>query len=421
MTQVGNALWNSQAHMPTVRASRLTVVEGDGAWVTTSDGRRLLDATAGLWHANIGHGRREPADAAHQQMMKLETYHTFGRFANEPALRLSDRLADMVPVQDAKIFFTSGGSDSVDAACKLARLHWQLQGRPTKSTIVSRDRAYHGLHAFGTSVGGLAHNRTGYGTPSLIPETARIPTYGLDAAVAAMTEIGTENIAAIITEPVIGTGGVHGPEDGYLSGLQAFARANDILFIVDEVITGFGRTGEMFASKRWELAPDMMTMAKGITSGYAALGAVAVSARIAEQFFTGDDAPIFRHGLTYAGHATACVVAEANLDILEQEALIPRAGELEQLLITELSSFTDDPDVVEVRAGCGFLAGIQLAATVDGNAVVEHCLADDNGVILRLLHENTLQISPPFVVRDDDVALIGKTISNALAAVSAGP
>jgi adenosylmethionine-8-amino-7-oxononanoate aminotransferase len=319
----------------------------------------------------------------------------------------------MMPIDSAKIFFTSGGSDSVDMACKLARLHWQLDGKSSKKMIISRDRAYHGLHAFGTSIGGLCHNRTGYGTASLVPETARIPTYGLADAIERMDEIGPDNIAAIITEPVLGTGGVHGPEDGYLIGLQSYAHANDILLILDEVITGFGRTGRMFAAQRWGVTPDMMTMAKGITSGYLPLGAVAVAPNVWQRFFDDSDAPSFRHGLTYAGHATACVVAEANLDIIEQEGLVARAAELEQLLVSSLAPLAAHPKVMEVRSGAGLLAGVQLHAAVDGASVVESCLS--NGVILRLLYENTIQISPPFVVSDADIALIVDSIAAGLA------
>ena len=251
----GAALWNPQAQMPAARAKRLVITGGEGAWLTTSTGQRLLDATASLWHANIGHGRERLARAAYEQMCRLETYHTFGRFANEPALRLADRLVEIGPIPDAKVMLTSGGSDSVDLACKLARRHWQLEGRPDKTMIVSRLGAYHGLHAFGTSIAGLPYNRDGYGTDSLIPETARVATNDIDQVRAQLAAIGPERVAAIIAEPVIGTGGVIGPADGYLDGLAQLARDHDILFIVDEVITGFGRTGRMFASQRYGLTP----------------------------------------------------------------------------------------------------------------------------------------------------------------------
>lgn len=410
---VGTAFWHSQAKMPTTRAKRIVITEGEGAWLTTSSGQRLLDATAGLWHANVGHGRERIAQVAYEQMRRLETYHTFGRFANEPALQLADRLADLGPIPDAKVLLTSGGSDSIDLACKLARRHWQLEGRRDKLTILSREGAYHGLHAFGTSIAGLEYNRDGYGTESLIPETARIATNDIDAVRRQVEELGAETIAAIVAEPVIGTGGVVGPAEGYLEGLAELARQHDILLIADEVITGFGRTGHMFGCDRYGITPDLVTMAKGITSGYAPLGGVLVSPRIADRFFAdSDDTPIFRQGLTYAGHATACAVAEANLDILEEEQLIERAAALEPVLTQALEPLRSHPFVAEVRSGAAFMAGVQLRPEVTGDVIAEACT--DAGVLIRTIHNNTLQICPPFVVTEDEIALIATTIDQAL-------
>src|SRR5947209_18637088 len=176
----GAALWSPQAHMPTVPGDRLTIVAGEGANVQTDDGRWLLDATASLWHANIGHGRARLADAAAEQMRRLETYHTFGRITNDQALALADRVAAYGAIEDAKVFWVSGGSDAVETAAKLARRHWQLQGQANKRIIISRDASYHGLHGFGTSPAGIPFNREGYGSASLIPDTARVPA--IDAA-----------------------------------------------------------------------------------------------------------------------------------------------------------------------------------------------------------------------------------------------
>ena len=413
--RLGQALWNPQAHMPTARAKRLVITRGEGAWLTASTGQRLLDATASLWHANIGHGRERIALAAYDQMRKLETYHTFGRFANEPALRLADRLAALGPIPDARVMLTSGGSDSVDLACKLARRHWQLEGRGDKRVILSRHGAYHGLHAFGTSIAGLQYNREGYGSESLVPETARIATNDIGSVRAQLAQIGTDHIAAVIAEPVIGTGGVIGPAPGYLEGLAALAQDNDILLIADEVITGFGRAGRMFASQRYRIAPDLVTMAKGITSGYAPLGGVLVSPRIADRFFVDPAdaaAPIFRHGLTYSGHATACAVAEANLDVMEEEGLVERAAYLETVLEKAVDPLRGHELVAEVRAGSAFMAGIRLRDDVDGDAVAEACT--NAGVLIRTIHNNTLQICPPFVTSEDEIALIARTIADAL-------
>ena len=408
----GASLWHAQAHMPTAVRKRVTIVEGRGATVITEDGAELLDAPAGLWHANVGHGREAIARVAYEQMLKLETYHVFGRFVNDVALSLADRVTALGPVPDAKVFWTSGGSDSVDLACKLARRHWQLEGRPDKRIILSRNNAYHGLHGFGTSIAGLEYNREGYGSDSLIPETARIPTNDLAAAEAMIAELGPGRIAAVVAEPVIGTGGVIAPAPGYLEGLQRLARQNDILFIADEVITGFGRTGAMFACERFGLEPDMVLMAKGLTSGYAPLGGVLVGRRVWDRFFSSDDAPMLRHGITYSGHATACAVAHANLDILEQEHLLERSAELEGVLHNAIQPLADHPLVAEVRSGTGFLAGVQLRADVLGEAVVDACL--DAGLLTRLIHNNTLHICPPFVVTDDEVSFIAKTIRVAL-------
>ncbi|CAB4806494.1 unannotated protein [freshwater metagenome] len=401
------ALWSAQAHMPTVLGQEIEIVGGDGSYVTTATGQRLLDATAGLWHANIGHGREELARAAYDQMKRLETYHVFGRFVNDTALGLADRLAAYSPFADAKVILTSGGSDSVDTACKLARRHWQLEGRTSKKIILSREYAYHGLHAYGTSIAGLKYNREGYGTESLIPETGLIDNSDINRVEAEVLRLGPENIAAIITEPVMGTGGVIPPVPGYLEGLQRLAAEHDILLIADEVITGFGRTGTMFACERYTFKPDLLLMAKGITSGYAPLGGVLVAPRIWQRFYEGFDAPIYRHGTTYSGHATACAVAMANLDILEKEGLIARAGELEMVLDRTLESVRSHELVVEVRVG-GFLGGVELSQSVDGTAVVDFALAE--GVILRLLRGHTLQISPPFVVTEDEINTIVEVI-----------
>jgi adenosylmethionine-8-amino-7-oxononanoate aminotransferase len=419
-SSAGEALWNPQAHMPTARAKRLVITGGNGAWLTTSTGQRLLDATASLWHANIGHGRERIARAAYDQMRKLETYHTFGRFANEPALRLADRLVALGPIPGAKVMLTSGGSDSVDLACKLARRHWQLDGRGGKRFILSRHGAYHGLHAFGTSIAGLQYNRDGYGTDSLVPETARIATNDIDLVRTQLEQIDPDNVAAIIAEPVIGTGGVVGPAHGYLEGLGALAREHEILLIADEVITGFGRAGRMFASQRYGITPDLIVMAKGITSGYAPLGGVLVAPRVADRFFAGPargDAPKFFHGLTYSGHATACVVAEANLDVIGEENLVERAAHLETVLAKAVEPVRTHELVADVRAGAAFMAGIQLRDGVSGDAVAESCT--EAGVLLRTIHNNTLQICPPFITTEDEVTLIARTIIETLDAYPA--
>ena len=410
-TSNGGALWQPQAQMSTALANRVTIVAGEGSWLETDQGVRLLDATAGLWHANVGHGRETIALAAAEQMRKLETYHTFGTYVNDQAVSLADRVAQLTPIDDAKVFFVSGGSDAIDTAAKLARRFWQLQGQTNKRIIISREWAYHGLHGFGTSIGGIPYNREGYGSESLIPETARVPANDADALEAEILTLGPDRVAAVFAEPIIGTGGVILPAPGYLQRVDQLCREHDILFVADEVITGFGRTGEMFATTLYELSPDMMIVAKGITSGYAPLGGVLIAPRLWEPFFA-DDAPIFRHGVTYSGHATACAVAHANLDVLESERLVQRVAELAPVLEQAMEPLAKHPLVTEVRTGTGLLAGVQLAPEVDGPTIARACL--ESQVIVRIITNNTIQISPPFVIEEGELWRISGAIAAAL-------
>lgn len=246
----------------------------------------------------------------------------------------------------------------------------------------------------------------------MIPETLRVAHSDLDAVVTAIEEAGPERIAALVAEPIIGTGGVITAPEGYLTGLQELCRRHDILFVVDEVITGFGRAGTLFACERFGLRPDMVLVAKGITSGYAPLGGVLIGPRVWEPFFTGDDAPVFRHGITYSGHATACAVARENLDIIERERLVERAAELEPILRAALAPLAEHDLVAEVRCGAGFMAGVRLTKDAPGEAIARASL--DRGVITRVLTDNVLQICPPLVVDEADLTLISEAIAASL-------
>lgn len=406
-----NRLWSGQAQMPSVLARQVEIVAADGNYVITRDGQRLFDTTAALWHTNIGHAREEMARTAAEQMARLETYHVFGRFVNDKAVELADRISALSPIDDPRIILGSGGGDGVDSALKLARRHWQLAGQPEKTWVLSRESGYHGLHGYGTAVAGIPFNREGYGSESLIPETARIDLHSVEKVEQTIQEIGPERIAAMIAEPIIGSGGVIPPVEGYLEGLQELARRYDILFIVDEVITGFGRTGEWFASHRWGLEPDMITFAKGVSSGYSPVGGVIVAPRVWDAFYKDADSPIYRHGITYSGHATSAALALTNLDILEREGLVSRAAELEKVLQRELTALEQHERVREIRSA-GFLAGVALVDGVDGPALADRLI--ERGFTSRVLPGNTLQISPPFTTTDEEVRTLVAGIKDAL-------
>lgn len=407
-------LWHSQAHMPSVKRAERVIVRGEGAYIWTEDGDRLLDLPASLWYCNVGHGRERIAEAVAEQMGRIEAYSTFQRYATRPAIELAERVAALAPLDDPRVCLTSGGSDSVELAGKLARRYWDVMGQPEKRIIVTRTEAYHGLHGIGTSIAGIDVNRQGYG--ELIRETARIDANNPESLQALIHERGADTIAAVFCEPVMGTGGVIYPAPGYLEAIQALCREHDILLVVDEVITGFGRVGRMFACERYGLRPDMLLAAKGISSGYLPLGAVIVGRRLWEPFWADGSELTFRHGLTYAGHATACAAALANIDILEEEELVDRVAALESSVEAALRPLESHELVRQVRAGVGLLAAVELHDRRVGAEVAE--LMVENGVLGRQLNDGAIHISPPFVITEQEIAFVAEVIAEALDSVS---
>lgn len=410
------ALWHSQAFMPRVRSEELVIAKGEGAYVWDEDGNRLLDAPAALWYCNVGHGRKELAQAAKEQMEAIASYSNFQRMATRPAIDLAERLVAMSPVADAKIFLGSGGSDVVDFAAKLARRTWQVRGRKEKVTIVTRDNGYHGLHGFGTSISGLKPNRVGFGP--LIEGTARIANNDAEALEALIEQRGADTIAAFYCEPVMGTGGVILPPDGYLRRVEEICRENDIVFVVDEVITGFGRVGEMFASDRFGIQPDILLTAKGITSGYMPLGAAFVAPELWEPFWAPDSKLIFHHGITYSGHAAASAVAIANIDLIEDEGLVARVAGLESGLEAALRPLESHPLVKVVRCGIGLLGAVEPIEPALGDVIMAECIS--RGLLIRTITDGALQISPPFVIEPEEIEFIGTTVAQALDVVAVG-
>jgi len=411
------AMWNSFANMAAVADHTVTIVGGHGATVNDADGRSYLDAIGSLWYCNVGHGRSELAEAAAAQMRELACYQTFEVFSNKPAEALAERVATLVPMTGAKVFFTpGGGSDAVDTAAKLTRAYWRAVGQPSKQIIVARSHAYHGMNAYGTSLGGIPMNSDPFG--ELVSLVEHVPWDDPSALAKAIEQAGADRIGAFFCEPVIGAGGVYFPPDGYLAEVLRICRDNDVLFVADEVITGFGRTGEWFGSIRYGLEPDLMIVAKGLTSGYLPLGAVIAGPRVCEPFWRAGSSEVLRHGYTYSGHPAACAVGLANLDIIEREQLVQRVRELEPALAAALAPLAGHELVGQVRTGAGLLGAVELSQAARdadpglGARVV--AAARRRGVITRLLRGVALQISPPFVISAAELHQITEVFTEAL-------
>jgi putrescine---pyruvate transaminase len=409
------SFWNPMTNLGAFRERGITIVRGERSTVWDDAGNALLDVSAALWYCNVGHGRVELADAAAAQMRELAAYKTYDGFTSPRTEELASRVAGLVPFDGAKIFFTSGGGESIDTAAKLARAYWVAVGKPDKHVVISRQYAYHGSNAYGTSLTGMQSLVEGYGR--LVPEVEQVAWDEAEALAAAIDRIGADRVCAFFAEPIIGAGGVMIPPEGYLERVQEICREREVLFVLDEVITGFGRVGEWFATGRFGLSPDLVTVAKGITSGYAPLGGVIASPRVAEPFWAEGTQNVFRHGFTYAGHATACAVALANLDVIEREGLVQRVRELEPRLEETLRPLESHPAVAEVRAGVGLLGAVELKDPSNLQAVID--AAYERGVLVRGIRGVALQLSPPFVITEDELVTMGRVLGEAVDAVSA--
>ena len=414
------SFWHGFADMHGVKDAELVLREGEGVWVTDVAGHRYLDATAALWYCNVGFGRGEIADAVADQLRRIPAYSSFGAYTTEPTVELASRIAAMTPIDDAVVFFTSGGSEAIDTAAKLARRYWDVLGRPEKQVIVSREHGYHGMAAFGTSLAGIPLNKAGYGT--LVEGVVHVGAHDLDA-VESLFAARAPEIAAFVAEPVIGAGGVIPPEDGYFAGLQQLCRQFDVLLIADEVITGFGRTGHWWGSQRYGIEPDLITFAKGVSSGYVPLGGVIAGFRVRAPFWD-DPVPgaIFRHGYTYSGHAGACAAAMANLDIIEREDLVVRVRELEPVLAASLGRLAGAPLVGEVRT-VGLTGAVELSAAVrsanPGAVEAVVAAARRHGVLTRVVRGVALQVSPAFVITAAEIDTMTAGLEAALHEVAA--
>ncbi len=360
-------LWT---HMSPQQRESMTIIErGDGCYIWDTDGNRYLDGLAGLFTVNAGHGRAELAAAAGAQATDLGYFPIWGN-AHPTAIRLAQRLAELAPGDLNRVFFTSGGSEAVDTAWKLVRNYYKATGEPMRTKIVSRHYAYHGTTFGALSITGIPAIRNQF--EPLVPGAVHAqPSYPYRCSLCTGTcslscaddierviEMeGPETIAAVILEPVQNTGGSLVPPDGYWARVREICDRHGILLISDEVICAFGRLGTWFGAQRYGYQPDLITFAKGVTSGYAPLGGVLISDRVAEPFVMGD--ATFFHGLTFGGHPVSCAVALANIDLMEREKIPQHVAAHEQEFRDALETLTDIPIVGEVR-GAGFFYSIEL-------------------------------------------------------------
>jgi adenosylmethionine-8-amino-7-oxononanoate aminotransferase len=381
---------------PPARDDYIQIVRGEGSTVFDDQGNAYIDAMASLWYCQIGHGRAEMADALAAQVRQLEAYHCFAPFTNEPAERLAAEIVSRSPFPDGRVFFDGSGSESVDSALKLARLTQHLRGAPERQVIVARSQGYHGVTYGGTSAQGLPPNREGWG--ELLPGMVHVPHHDL-GALRSVLDAHAGRVAAVLTEPIQGAGGVHPPQPGYLEAVRGLCDDHGALLIFDEVICGFGRLGTWFAAQHFEVEPDLITFAKGVTSGYVPLGGVLLSRAVCDTL-EADPGFMLRHGFTWSGHPLACAAGLANLEIMEREGLVDRARHVGARLHEGLSAVRDAGLVDEVR-GAGAVYAVRVPEGQAAGAVRDRML--DHGVIARPLPGNALAFCPPFVITDDEI------------------
>ena len=371
------------------------IVRGEGSLVFDSNGREYVDGMANLWLCQVGHGRTEIIDAVTAQMHQMEAYNTFAPFTNGPAARVAEMIAERSPHPDGRVFLGCSGSEAVDTALKIARQVQQRRGQEGRQVIVKRTNGYHGTNFGGTSAQGIAPNREGWG--DLAPHFVEVPHDDLEAAASVFADQG-DRIAAVLTEPVQGAGGVFPPVDGYLEGLRRLCDDNGALLIFDEVICGFGRIGEWFGAQAFGVTPDLITFAKGVTSGYLPLSGVILSRHVCEELE--EPGFLLRTGYTYSGHQASCAAGIANLELMTSEGLDTRANHVGDRLQEGLRALEAD-GLIESWRGMGAVYAAALGR--DSIPVRNEILA--NGVIVRPIG-TCLAICPPLVITDDEVGRI---------------
>ncbi|TKB46738.1 aspartate aminotransferase family protein [Thalassotalea mangrovi] len=400
------------------------IKRAEGVYLYDIEGNKFLDAMAGLWCVNLGYGREELAEVAHQQMTELPYYNLFFQSTTTPATKLAAKIAELAPAHMNRVFFTGSGSEANDTNFRMVRRYWDLKGKPNKKTFISRHNAYHGSTVAAASLGGMdyMHKQGDLPISGIVHvdqpywfgegQDMSPDDFGIKAACSLeqkILEIGEDNVAAFIAEPFQGAGGVIIPPPTYWTEIKKILAKYDILFILDEVIAGFGRTGEWFASQYFDLKPDLITIAKGMSSGYLPIGGVIVSDKVAQVLI--DEGGDFNHGFTYSGHPVAAAVALKNIEILEQEGIVAKVkDEISPYLQKRWQELASHPIVGEAR-GLGMVAAVELVKDKASNERLEpDCKAGGvcrdfaiaNGLIMRPCGD-TMIISPPLVISKSEI------------------
>jgi beta-alanine--pyruvate transaminase len=414
------------------KANPRLLVAAEGMYYTDADGKKILDGTSGLWCVNAGHGRKKITEAVQKQVAELDYAPGF-QMGHPGAFRLADRLAKIAPSPLKHVFFTNSGSESVDTALKIALAYHRVKGEGTRQRLIGRERGYHGVGFGGISVGGIANNRKFFGTMLAgvdhLPHTHDLsknafskgePEWGAHFADALESLVALHDkstIACVIVEPVAGSTGVLIPPQGYLRRLREICDKHDLLLIFDEVITGFGRLGAPFASQRFEVVPDMITLAKGLTNAAVPMGAVLVRDEIYDQFMKGPEGIELFHGYTYSGHPLACAAGNAALEIYEEEGLFRRAAELAPYWENALHQLRGLPHVIDIR-NLGLVGAIELEpipGSPTKRAVDAFRASFDKGVLIRTTGD-TIALSPPLIVEKGQIDQIADTLRSVLKA-----
>lgn len=415
------------------------VTHADGCYITDGEGNRILDGMAGLWCVNVGYGRDELVEVAAEQMRELPFYNTFFKTVTPPTVLLAQKIAGLTGGKLQHVFFNASGSEANDTVFRMVRHYWKLKGEPKRKVFISRWNAYHGSTVAGVSLGGMKFMHEQGDLPIPGVEHVRQPywfgegfgedpvQFGKDCAAAIeerILAVGPENVAAFIGEPVQGAGGVILPPPGYWQEVEAICRKYGILLVADEVICGFGRTGEWFGHQTYGFTPDLVPMAKGLSSGYLPISAVAVSSDIVDVLKTGGD---FVHGFTYSGHPVAAAVALRNIEIIEREGLVERTrDDTGPYLAKALAALKGHPLVGEVRS-VGLIGAVEIVAEpgtnkrwggAEGNAgPVVRDLCIENGLMVRGIRD-TIVMCPPLTIShaeiDELVGIIAKSLDQAL-------